>query len=337
MTSSRKNVVLLLVCFIVSICILHRFNKNIFLNNKSETIFTVETLLLEQQKAVLVDAFDYNLTTCSERAFNRGTNQKVFSFSFYGDMTSSLNQVRDYFEGIEENLKIINQSYPGHLMRLYVDVASEHLIWKELKDMMDRYSNLDVCDVNSLPGFRLAEAHKMFPMIWRFFPTLDPQVDIFLSRDLDSRISVRETAAVSEFLNSGLSLHSMRDHPSHSTYILGGAWGSKLTANIETRSKWAQAWQGMMNDNKIWSARSAKGPDQILLSHHVWRVFEGAKNTLQHDAYLCAQYKGSVAWPTQRLIEPHNFVGSVYKDNITLIRKCPHICRPKNRPQWEYC
>ena len=47
-------------------------------------------------------------------------------------------------------------------------------------------------------------------MIWRFIPTLDPQVDIMLSRDLDSRYSWRETAAVEEWLESGEVIHSMR-------------------------------------------------------------------------------------------------------------------------------
>ena len=48
--------------------------------------------------------------------------------------------------------------------------------------------------------------------VWRFFPTLDPQVDIFLSRDLDSAITVREVEAVEEWLESEKMLHVMRDH-----------------------------------------------------------------------------------------------------------------------------
>ena len=41
-------------------------------------------------------------------------------------------------------------------------------------------------------------------MIWRFFPTLDVQVDMFMSRDLDSRIHEREVEAVEESLNVAL-------------------------------------------------------------------------------------------------------------------------------------
>ena len=128
----------------------------------------------------------------------------------------------------------------------------------------------------------------------------------------------------------------MRDHPAHSFEILGGAWGSNMTLNA-TKSKWKTAWSRMMNDEKIWSPRNAKGPDQILLTNHVWKVFEGAKNTFQHDSYLCKQYRGSVAWPTQRLTGPNNFVGSIVNEYITLKTKCPQNCRPKSRPKWEYC
>lgn len=43
----------------------------------------------------------------------------------------------------------------------------------------------------------------MYPLIWRFLPSLDPQVDLFFVRDLDSQISQREVDAVNEFMISG--------------------------------------------------------------------------------------------------------------------------------------
>ena len=60
---------------------------------------------------------------------------------------------------------------------------------------------------------------------WRFLPSLDPQVSVFLSRDLDSRVTAREVAAVKEWLQSGRPLHAMRDHPSHRAAMMAGAWG----------------------------------------------------------------------------------------------------------------
>ena len=57
---------------------------------------------------------------------------------------------------------------------------------------------------------------------------LDLQVDILMSRDLDSLINERESAAVTEWIKSPDALHVIRDHPLHKKEILGGLFGIKL-------------------------------------------------------------------------------------------------------------
>ena len=47
------------------------------------------------------------------------------------------------------------------------------------------------------------------------------QVDIIVSRDLDSRFSERESFAVSAWLDTDEPIHSMRDHRMHGTTMLG--------------------------------------------------------------------------------------------------------------------
>jgi len=37
----------------------------------------------------------------------------------------------------------------------------------------------DICDARNLPGTPMIDASEVFPMNWRFFPTLDPQVDAY--------------------------------------------------------------------------------------------------------------------------------------------------------------
>lgn len=65
-------------------------------------------------------------------------------------------------------------------------------------------------------------------MLWRFLPVIDPTVDIFLSRDLDSIVNEREVAAVKEWLTSSDQIfHGMRDNPAHRWEVLGGMWGAK--------------------------------------------------------------------------------------------------------------
>ena len=54
-------------------------------------------------------------STCSQSATDRGLEQKVISYSFYGPLTSA------YFNGIFENLAGVKMYYPGYVMRLYLD------------------------------------------------------------------------------------------------------------------------------------------------------------------------------------------------------------------------
>ena len=88
-------------------------------------------------------------------------------------------------------------------------------------------------------GARVLEGKAWGPwagMYWRFLAACDPEVDIMISRDVDTRILPREVAAVSEWLDSGKVLHIMRDHPKHEMPIMGGMWGCRAAAfrNLES-------------------------------------------------------------------------------------------------------
>ena len=62
-------------------------------------------------------------------------------------------------------------------------------------------------------------------MSWRFLPASDSAVQRFCVRDIDSRLSIREKAAVDDWMKLGEKFHVMRDHPSHSKYAMsGGMW-----------------------------------------------------------------------------------------------------------------
>ena len=114
-------------------------------------------------------------------------------------------------------------------MRLYYDLAQSDELLGRLCELACNNNHLDLCNVRQLPGNPVKDASDIFAMNWRFLPTLDPQVSVFLSRDLDSIISTREVAAVREWLQSDKALHSMRDNPSHTVQLLGSAWGARIT------------------------------------------------------------------------------------------------------------
>ena len=93
-------------------------------------------------------------------------------------------------------------------------------------------------------------------------------MDTFVSRDLDSLFSLREQAAVEEWLKSDKVLHIMRDHPAQMEVILGGLWGTKLP-NGKIRSHWKKCWSGALKDKLLWARRDSYGPDQHFLLKYI--------------------------------------------------------------------
>ena len=74
-------------------------------------------------------------------------------------------------------------------------------------------------DKRPVTGEQISHMNRM---MWRLIPMLDPLVDIFLSRDLDSFIIDREVVALQQWLNSSFTFSIMRDHHGHTHKILGG-------------------------------------------------------------------------------------------------------------------
>ncbi len=126
----------------------------------------------------------FNETTCGLDAFKRGGGQKVVGYSFYGDMNSNKSIEKGYFEGIIENLKLMPIHYPGWIMRLYFDLDKSDPVFDEICKLACNNNNLDLCDAANLPGMPMRDARKVFPMNWRFFPTLDPQVSRFETKNM---------------------------------------------------------------------------------------------------------------------------------------------------------
>ena len=120
-----------------------------------------------------------------------------------------------YIQGALQNLKIQKEQgiYSDWTLRFYINTSISIDIQKQIEDLGGEVISTGPTNI---PG-----------MYWRFFPLEDPQVDIFIVRDTDSRINKREEKAVLEWLDSDKIIHIMRDHPHHYYKILGGMWGYK--------------------------------------------------------------------------------------------------------------
>ena len=93
-----------------------------------------------------------------------------------------------------------------------------------------------------------------------------------VSRDLDSRLSSREAAAVSEWLKDNYSaFYFMRDHRGHDFAILGGAWGVRI-GDLE-RETIVETFDQAIQDMLFWSNQDARGDDQDILERYQFVLY----------------------------------------------------------------
>jgi hypothetical protein len=208
--------------------------------------------------------------------------KNIISFSLWGDHPM-------YWKGALENIKLSKDLYPGWICRFYIDKNSNKDLIESIKG-----DNVEVILVDSKDSF-----HGMF---WRFWASEDKDVDIFISRDCDSRISEREALAVNEWLESGKDFHIMRDHPYHTVPILGGMWGSR---------------NGLMCKIKLsklienWNQYSTKGIDQDFLGRCVYPLI--IDNCLEHSEFGL-KFGGNIRnFPSKR--KNYEYVGDVFDEN----------------------
>ena len=198
---------------------------------------------------------------------------KIISFSLWG---SDLK----YLVGAQKNADLIDKIYPGWTGRFYI---AETTPYSFIADLESREN----CEAIIRPG--MGDWRSMF---WRFEPAGESDVDVMISRDTDSRINLREKAAVDEWLASDKGFHIMRDHPWHKFPVLGGMWGVKKGVLPDMKN---------LIDN--FDQKDKYGTDyEFFASLMATRIKD---NCIVHDEFF-----GGYAFPTQR--QNYEFVGQVF-------------------------
>lgn len=131
--------------------------------------------------------------------------KKIISFSVWGSNPK-------YAEAAYENLLLQPEIYPDWTCRFYVDDTVP-------KDIITKLEQ--GAEVIMMP-----RSDGNLGMFWRFEPLKDITIGRFIVRDSDSRLNLREAAAVKEWETLGTEFHIMRDHIEHRALICGGMWGA---------------------------------------------------------------------------------------------------------------
>jgi hypothetical protein len=133
----------------------------------------------------------------------------IISYGLFGDS-------KKYLEGAVENARLCREFYEclGEITPVFWIGGGVPV---EILAMLDAYEAVTV------PFEKWSRATKT-ATVARFFAA-DLPADAFFVRDVDSRPSTREVAAMAEWQGSNQTFHVMRDHPYHYAVVLAGMWG----------------------------------------------------------------------------------------------------------------
>ena len=175
------------------------------------------------------DAFKW----CSDESSIRGMQQKVIAYTLYGNVHNS-SVAKRYYSLLRNISLTAERDYPGWIVRIYHNIRDqggpEREAHNQLCDIFCRFHNVDLCSVpllvknigNDTMPIDPALLQGLNPKMFRYLVMFDPNVDVFISRDVDSIIWRREVDAVEEWLKSNYTFHVMRDHKFHGSIILAG-------------------------------------------------------------------------------------------------------------------
>ena len=172
--------------------------------------------------------------------------KKVIAFSLYGKHPK-------YTKGAVANARHANRAYPGWVCRFYVadDVP---------KGIVSRLRTHGAEVVNMGQRFG-SEA-----MFWRLFAASEPENEIVIFRDSDSRFTKCELVMVNDWLASGKKFHVMRWDYSPDVSVMGGLWG--LRGHI---SELREPVKKCLESKNFW----LKGADEKFLNKNITPKMKG--------------------------------------------------------------
>ena len=220
---------------------------------------------------------------------------KVISFCLYGNKDL-------YCLGLIENIDIINKKYNDWKIYVYYSNIPDNIL-----NILRNKSNTYLFECTN-------QGYKWEGMFWRFYPIENKDIDYFLSRDADSRISDREINLVNEWILSGKSFHIIRDHPFHKIEILGGTFGVNvkkfkvlcINYDFKNINYYKEQYYNIYNkDIERW-------PDQDFLQKIIYPIIK--YDNITHISYNNLRYSDN-----DILISINdNFIGKVIKPVIKI-------------------
>ena len=146
----------------------------------------------------------------------------VFSFCLYGPAQDR------YYVGMKQNVLLALKYFPDWKVYVYLgpDVDPDMVQW------LRGYHNVVLRETGVLGAPN---------MIHRFYAIDEPEVDLMLVRDADSRIHWKDRWAIQQFLAApNFVAHTIRDNIEHTAHMMGGLWGLRKSSGLNLRQLYSQ-------------------------------------------------------------------------------------------------
>lgn len=194
-----------------------------------------------------------------------------------------------YLKGALRNAELAKEIYPDWICRFYVGKSVPYPYILQLKS----FDNVQVVEREEYGDWR--------GMFWRFLPASEEGIEAMISRDTDSRLTLREKAAVDAWMASEKGFHIMRDHPWHKFPVLGGMWGVK-----------SGVLPDMENMIENFAQQDKYGTDYEFFAQEVMPI-------IQNDVMVHDEFFSNSPFPTPR--EGCEFVGQVFDENEETVKE----------------
>jgi len=179
--------------------------------------------------------------------------RQVISFSVYGKDPK-------YLVGAVKNAKLAREYFPTWETVFYVSDKMSIDLLSELIQIGGK--------IHLKP-----EPNNSSGMFWRFIEAANIENERVIFRDTDSRLTARDAVAVQAWIESGKSLHIIRDHPMHNAPLLGGLWGVV-----------PEALKDFQSELSGYEPKGYYGEDQEFLWKHVYRPLR--RDRYVHDEFF---------------------------------------------------
>jgi hypothetical protein len=145
---------------------------------------------------------------------------QVFSFCLYGPHNDM------YYTGMLQNIYLASTFFPE--WKVYVYVGSD--VTQAMRDTLATCANVCIRETGVTGSIN---------MIYRFFAIDEPNVELMMVRDADSRIHWKDRWAIRQFVcQPQYHGHVIRDNKVHNVRMMGGLWGLRKASGIHVRTEY---------------------------------------------------------------------------------------------------